>query len=150
MGGYLSQDPIRLAGNNPTLYGYVKDLNTWTDVFGLDCNLGKTKKLAKNAKGANEIFECKTFADDLKSKMQKEGIAGELLDVKTSSNRGMAGNIWSDSAGRNISTNGSHQAIKVGDTVFDNMNPSGISYDKWAGGLHSPLEDHTITSSPFK
>jgi hypothetical protein len=32
---YLSQDPIGLAGNNPTLYGYVKDINSWVDVFGL-------------------------------------------------------------------------------------------------------------------
>jgi RHS repeat-associated protein len=35
-GIYLSQDPIGLAGNNPTLYGYVKDPNTWIDRFGLD------------------------------------------------------------------------------------------------------------------
>jgi hypothetical protein len=34
---YISQDPIRLAGNNPTLYGYVKDVNSWVDVWGLDC-----------------------------------------------------------------------------------------------------------------
>jgi uncharacterized protein RhaS with RHS repeats len=33
---YLSQDPIGLAGNNPTLYGYVRDVNSWVDVFGLD------------------------------------------------------------------------------------------------------------------
>jgi hypothetical protein len=33
---YLSQDPIGLAGNNPTLYGYVKDVNTHLDPFGLD------------------------------------------------------------------------------------------------------------------
>jgi hypothetical protein len=32
---YLSKDPIGLAGNNPTLYGYVKDVNSWVDVFGL-------------------------------------------------------------------------------------------------------------------
>jgi hypothetical protein len=25
-----------LAGNNPTLYGYVKDVNSWVDVFGLE------------------------------------------------------------------------------------------------------------------
>lgn len=31
----MSQDPIGLAGNNPTLYGYVADTNTWVDVFGL-------------------------------------------------------------------------------------------------------------------
>ncbi|WP_409935004.1 RHS repeat domain-containing protein [Capnocytophaga sputigena] len=35
-GAYISQDPIGLAGGNPTLYGYVKDSNWWVDVFGLD------------------------------------------------------------------------------------------------------------------
>jgi RHS repeat-associated protein len=34
-GMYLSKDPIGLAGNNPTLYGYVKDTNSWVDKFGL-------------------------------------------------------------------------------------------------------------------
>jgi RHS repeat-associated protein len=33
---YLSQDPIGLAGNNPTFYGYVKYTNSCVDVFGLD------------------------------------------------------------------------------------------------------------------
>jgi RHS repeat-associated protein len=36
MGGYLSQDPIGLAGNNPTLYAYVPDPNSWVDPFGLE------------------------------------------------------------------------------------------------------------------
>ena len=36
IGNYISQDPIGLMGNNPTLYGYVGDLNKWADVFGLD------------------------------------------------------------------------------------------------------------------
>ena len=35
IGNYISQDPIRLMGNNPTLYGYVGDLNKRTDIFGL-------------------------------------------------------------------------------------------------------------------
>ncbi|WP_324713214.1 AHH domain-containing protein [Flavobacterium columnare] len=34
-GLYLSQDPIGLAGNNPTFYGYVVDNNTHFDPFGL-------------------------------------------------------------------------------------------------------------------
>ncbi len=29
------QDPIGLAGGNPTLYGYVEDVNVWVDEFGL-------------------------------------------------------------------------------------------------------------------
>jgi RHS repeat-associated protein len=36
IGNYISQDPIGLAGNNPTLYAYVHDPNSWIDPFGLD------------------------------------------------------------------------------------------------------------------
>ena len=35
-GGYISHDPIRLEGENPTLYGYVSDTNMWGDILGLD------------------------------------------------------------------------------------------------------------------
>ena len=37
-GGYVSQDPIGLEGENPTLYGYVEDTNTWVDLLGLECS----------------------------------------------------------------------------------------------------------------
>ena len=33
-GGYISQDPIRLAGNNPTFYGYVDNPNFIFDILG--------------------------------------------------------------------------------------------------------------------
>lgn len=36
MGMYISSDPIGLAGNNPTLYGFVPDVNTWMDLLGLN------------------------------------------------------------------------------------------------------------------
>ena len=42
-GSYISQDPIRLAGNNPTLYGYVKDSNFWIDPYGLALQNGIPK-----------------------------------------------------------------------------------------------------------
>jgi RHS repeat-associated protein len=35
VGQYTQQDPIGLAGNNPTLYGYVHDPNMWIDPWGL-------------------------------------------------------------------------------------------------------------------
>ena len=38
-GIYLSQDPIRLAGNNPTLYTYVHDTNSCLDLFGLSSTI---------------------------------------------------------------------------------------------------------------
>ncbi|MCL1989645.1 MAG: RHS repeat-associated core domain-containing protein, partial [Defluviitaleaceae bacterium] len=37
LGQYITQDPIGLAGNNPTLYGYVSNPNVWIDPFGLRC-----------------------------------------------------------------------------------------------------------------
>jgi RHS repeat-associated protein len=35
IGAYLSQDPIRINGNNPTLYAYVHNPNYWNDIFAL-------------------------------------------------------------------------------------------------------------------
>ena len=35
IGNYISQDPIKLAGGNPTLYGYVEDCNKEVDIQGL-------------------------------------------------------------------------------------------------------------------
>ncbi|MCL1989279.1 MAG: hypothetical protein FWG67_00150, partial [Defluviitaleaceae bacterium] len=35
LGQYITQDPIGLAGGNPTLYGYVSNPNVWIDPFGL-------------------------------------------------------------------------------------------------------------------
>lgn len=39
LGNYISQDPIRLAGGNPTLYAYVNNINKCVDTFGLDCKI---------------------------------------------------------------------------------------------------------------
>ena len=54
IGNYISQDPIRLMGNNPTLYGYVGDCNKWTDMFGLDM-LALPAPTGKNPWGSGEI-----------------------------------------------------------------------------------------------
>jgi hypothetical protein len=56
---YLSQDPIGLAGNNPTLYGYVYDSNTEIDVFGMNCWNAARKKFWKNEAINNPQFYSK-------------------------------------------------------------------------------------------
>ena len=149
-GTYISQDPIGLEGGNPTLYGYVKDSNWWVDVFGLDCDVDKTRKLAQNIEEANVIFKCDIFAKKLKAKMKRAKISGELIEIKTSSNEGVKGNIWSNEANAPISQNGMHQGIKVEDTVFDNISPEGIEYDKWKNSLEfMPGVTHTETKTEF-
>jgi hypothetical protein len=49
---YLSKDPIGLAGNNPTLYGYVKNSNLLVDVVGLSDSSILGGRLGKSP-GAN-------------------------------------------------------------------------------------------------
>ncbi|WP_290121706.1 RHS repeat-associated core domain-containing protein [Treponema pedis] len=46
-GAYISQDPIGLAGGNPTLYGYVFDSNIEIDPFGLGCVENKREGLRR-------------------------------------------------------------------------------------------------------
>jgi RHS repeat-associated protein len=67
-GMYLSQDPIGLAGNNPTLYAYVHDPNSWVDVLGLDC--GKPTKYHKRTTAEVE---------ELRKAFDKSGGARELF-----------------------------------------------------------------------
>jgi hypothetical protein len=55
-GSYLSQDPIRLSGNNPTLYAYVHDPNTWLDPFGLECSAAQRKANKANGKKAEDLI----------------------------------------------------------------------------------------------
>ncbi|WP_368121113.1 RHS repeat domain-containing protein, partial [Bacteroides thetaiotaomicron] len=41
---YISQDPIRLAGSNLSIYGYVKDSNCMIDFWGLDTVYSRKKR----------------------------------------------------------------------------------------------------------
>ncbi|QQS03600.1 MAG: hypothetical protein IPK50_15000 [Fibrobacterota bacterium] len=55
-GGYISQDPIRLEGGNPTLYGYVGDPNSWVDPWGL-AKCGASHGNHRNNRKANHVYE---------------------------------------------------------------------------------------------
>lgn len=55
-GAYISQDPIGLAGGNPTLYGYVFDPNTQIDPFGLDCKANKVQGALAEDKIYNDLL----------------------------------------------------------------------------------------------
>ena len=63
-GMYISQDPIGLAGGNPTLYGYVCDPNGWVDVFGLRCLRAEYDSEVKHLKELGEKFLQKGFGEE--------------------------------------------------------------------------------------
>ena len=62
-------------------------------------------------------------------------MSGEVIELRTGFY-----NIWSETAKANISTNGIHRAVKVGDMVFDNIHKNGRPYAEW-------IKDFT-TSAP--
>ena len=72
---YISQDPIGLAGNNPTLYGYVSDSNTEFDSFGLDCG----KATSKTRK--NELLQSQRKYRAMIGGKQVNGIADRVVDI---------------------------------------------------------------------
>ena len=76
-----------------------------------------------------ENFKCDQFANEMEKLMKESGVSGEKISVQSKTDY-----IWSDKNGV-ISENGKHYAIKVGDTVFDNLNPQGISYSDWLADL---------------
>ena len=62
-------------------------------------------------------------------RIERAWIKSELLKIK-----GQTDNIVSDTFGI-ISKNWEHQAVKVWDTVYDNMNKVGMSYDNFTKDL---------------
>ncbi|MDQ7738070.1 hypothetical protein HUK48_12070 [Prevotella corporis] len=66
-GNYISQDPIGLAGGNPTLYGYVFDPNIQIDPFGLDILYHYT-----NQSGMEGILQTKVIKPSLKELNPKD------------------------------------------------------------------------------
>ena len=57
--------------------------------------------------------------------MKQNKIIGERVIIESGT-----GVIWSSKFGT-ISTNGIYHAIRVGDTIYDNLNPTGIKYGEW-------------------
>ena len=57
-GCYTQQDPIGLAGGNPTIYGYVCDPNWWLDPFGLKINFEKFTDEARS-RGMSDVVNNK-------------------------------------------------------------------------------------------
>ena len=136
-GGPVGQALIFLAGMR-------KDLAEESAEF-LAKHISETTKLAERV---SDSFKCngmcKEFAGDLQKKMKAAGINGQRLDMETGT-----GLIYSNK-NKVISTNGTHSAIKVGDTVFDNLNPKGVKHNDWIddlGGKEFTKPPHALIKS---
>lgn len=75
------------------------------------------------------------------------GISGEILNIRAT---GGAQFIVSDlvDAGTSLTQNGFHQAVRVGDMVFDNFLREGVPYTEYVGALYA-RHGVSIQSVPF-
>jgi regulatory protein YycH of two-component signal transduction system YycFG len=73
---YLSKDPIGLAGNNPTLYGYVKDTNSWVDQFGLELITANPNDINYSQRTVSEV---RVFDADKYKPIRVMCVEGQLV-----------------------------------------------------------------------
>jgi RHS repeat-associated protein len=75
-GVYLSQDLIGLAGNNPTLYGYVKDVNSWVDQLGLELITANPNDINYSQRTVSEV---RVFDADKYKPIRVMEVDGQLV-----------------------------------------------------------------------
>jgi RHS repeat-associated protein len=93
-------------------------------------------------------FQCKQCASAIVEALEERGIGGHLLDFK--SNRGMELMVNElVSVSSPITADGTHQAVQVGDVVFDNYFRGGASYDGYIQALQAPWGVSLISKTPF-
>lgn len=93
--------------------------------------------IAKLPPNAFRPFNCVQCANVMADALKAEGISGEVLTFTAKEGYQL---MVSDllTGGKTITYNGIHQAVRVGDTVFDNFFPEGVLYDTYVGALQAP------------
>jgi len=89
-------------------------------------------------------FKCIDYANELQENLESLGVNGARLEVNSST-----GYLESLENGV-ISTNGRHDAIQVGNTVYDNLNVNGVNITTWEGDLGiGEYPEITVTPTGF-
>jgi hypothetical protein len=98
-------------------------------------------------------MQCTQCASAMADALKAKGIPGQILNITT--NRGPAGQVAdhmvSDLVGRGgtaLTQNGFHQAVRVGDMVFDNFLRQGVPCAQYVEALGARF-GVTIQAVPF-
>lgn len=98
-------------------------------------------------------LQCTNCASAIVSALKAEGVSGEILNI--TANRGPQGQIANYIASdlvqkgtTSLTLNGFHQAVRVGDMVFDNFLRQGVPYSEYMGAIGAPFGVN-VTVVPF-
>jgi RHS repeat-associated protein len=92
-------------------------------------------------------FQCKECASAIVDALTEQGIGGQVLNFTSNGRSQFMVNELVD-VGTPITTNGTHQAVQVGEVVFDNYFRGGVSYDSYLEGLQAP-SGVALVKTPF-
>jgi len=103
--------------------------------------------IASVAKSLFKPMQCVECAAAMKDALVARGIQGQVLSIRA---KGGADYMINHMVSVNnpITKNGYHEAIRVGDTVFDNYFRGGVPYDKYVRSLDAAFGIE-ITAVPF-
>ena len=93
--------------------------------------------LAREAAQGFKKFECVECAETVAGALKEQGISGQIIKVKTRQGSDFIVSDRFKEGATSITENGYHEAVRVGDTVFDNVSPDGIPADQFFKDLHS-------------
>ena len=137
--------PLNIKGNQDYLEKIkIRDEQTFVEEIPWDQVVedvyeSKIDNITKEVPGEyKKLYKCKEYANYLEKSLKKAEVEGQRVTIKSKT-----GYIYSDKFGGNISTNGLHEAIRIGDKIYDNMTPNGIEYNAW-------LDDLGITDFPWE
>mgnify|MGYP003520835919 FL=1 len=135
---YISKDPIGLAGNNPTLFGFVGDSNGEVDVFGLDCKVNKAQGTLAEDKIYNDLLNNPNIVVlgkqvYIKTPGMGRGRYSDILIQNKKTGQIINVEVKSGGAVRNSSQIGKDNLINSGGGVFGKNAPLDMNGNPLAG-----------------
>ncbi len=98
-------------------------------------SLSEAYDVARNAAAkTTELYKCDECAKNIVDALKAKGIQGELLETvsRTGQNTALGSHRFGP-----VATSSFHQAVQVGELVFDNWNPNGIKFADWVADLYT-------------
>ncbi|AGP41062.1 papain fold toxin domain-containing protein [Sorangium cellulosum] len=81
-------------------------------------------------------LQCVQCASAMANALKARGIPGQVLQIRAKAGEFIASDLVK-SGTTSITRNGYHEAVRVGDTVFDNFFPGGVPYQTYVDSLHA-------------
>ena len=92
-------------------------------------------------------LQCTQCANAIVDVLKARGIPGQVLQIQAKAGDFIVSDLVK-SGTTSITRNGYHEAVRVGDIVFDNFPPQGVAYDTYIGPLHA-IDGITIKAVGF-